>query len=399
LIVAGSTFEGGFFGWWLGYRYVFNGCVTPCSFWWGFLLELKVERVREYLSDVYKGFVEVSGVVPLRGAEGAGELKGFGYGVPYLIEFKVKGETRRVVLETMRREGFGHDHFADRAAVLLMQHSTFNKLPRHVRSVDVGSFTGGGETLKSLGDCCEFFIVTEFVDGVLYHSDLDRIKEVCDVSSLDEERCVALVDYLVGVHSVKKKDSPGLYVRRVRDLLGHGEGIFGLTDSYPSGLGYADEKFLVDFEKMCVEWRWRLKRKAHRLSQVHGDFHPWNVMFRQGLDFTVLDRSRGEWGEPADDVCAMTINYLFYSLQTFGEMTGPFERLFLLFWRNYLDKTGDEEILTVVQPFYAWRSLALASPLWYPNLSTEVRLQILRFATKVLKAKEFDFESLESYLR
>jgi hypothetical protein len=263
----------------------------------------------------------------------------------------------------------------------------------------VGSFTGDGETLKSLGDCCEFFIVTEFVDGVLYHSDLDRIGEVCDVSGLDEERCVALVDYLVQVHSVKKKGSPGLYVRRVRDMLGHGEGVFGLTDSYPSGLGYADEKFLVDFEKACVEWRWRLKRKAHRLSQVHGDFHPWNVMFRQGLDFTVLDRSRGEWGEPADDVSAMTINYLFYSLQTFGKMTGPFERLFLLFWRNYLDKTGDEEILTVIQPFYAWRSLVLASPVWYPHVPITVREQVLRFAARVLKAKKFEFDSLESYLR
>jgi hypothetical protein len=322
------------------------------------LLELKAERVGRYLSDVYGGPVEVSGVVPLRGAEGAEGLKGFGYGVPYLIEFRAKGESRRVVLETMRREGFGHDHFADRAAVLLLQHATFNMLPRHVRSVDVGSFTSDGETLKSLGDCCEFFILTEFVDGVLYHSDLDRIKEVCEVSSLDEERCVALSDYLAEVHSVKRKDAPGLYLRRVRDLLGHGEGIFGLTDSYPSGLGYADEKFFVDFEKTCVEW-----------------------------------------GEPADDVSAMTINYLFYSLQTFGEMTEPFERLFLLFWRNYLDKTGDEEVLTVVQPFYAWRSLVLASPLWYPNLSTEVRVQILRFATRVLKAKKFDLETLENYLR
>ena len=364
------------------------------------MLELKVERVQQYLSCVYKEPVEVSRVVPLQGAEGAEELKGFGYGVPCLIEFSVGGETRNVVLETLRQEGFGHDHFADRAAVLLMQHSTFNKLPRHVRSVDVGSFTGDGETLKSLGDCCEFFILTEFVDGVLYHSDLDRVKVVCDVSGLDEERCLALSDYLVGIHSVKKKDSPGLYVRRVRDLLGHGEGIFGLTDSYPSGLEYVDEKFFVNLEKACVEWRWRLRRKVHRLSQVHGDFHPWNVMFRQGLDFTVLDRKGGEWGEPADDVSTMTMNYLFYSLQAYGEIIGtPFERLFLLFWRNYLDKTDDEEILTVIQPFYAWRSLVLASPLWYPHLSTKVRKQILRFATKVLSAKKFDFESPESYLK
>jgi hypothetical protein len=362
-------------------------------------LELKVERLQEYLSSVYKESVKVLGIVPVGGTDGADESKGFGYGVPYLIEFIVKGETRRVVLESLQPEGLGHDYFADRAAVLLLQHSTFNTLPRHVRSVDVGSFTGDGETLKSLGDCCEFFIVTEFVDGVLYHSDLDRINETCELSGLDEERCVALSDYLAGIHSVKKKDSPGLYVRRVRDLLGHGEMIFGLTDSYPAALGYPDEKFFVNFEKKFVEWRWRLKRKVHRLSQVHGDFHPWNIMFRQGLDFTVLGRSGGEWGEPADDVSAMTINYLFYSLQTFGEMTGPFERLFLLFWRNYLDKTGDEDIVTVVQPFYAWRSLVLASQLWYPHLPINVREKILRFASKVLDAKKFDFEIVESYLK
>jgi hypothetical protein len=122
-------------------------------------------------------------------------------------------------------------------------------------------------------------------------------------------------------------------------------------------------------------------------------------MFRQGLDFTALDRSRGEWGEPADDVSTMTINYIFYSLQAIDQAYNPFERLFLLFWRNYLDKTGDEEMLSVVQPFYAWRSLVLASPLWYPHLSLDVRKRIFRFATRVLNSKKFDFEHLETYLK
>lgn len=361
-------------------------------------MELKVDRVEEYLSSVYKKKVKVVGISPLGVSEGVEALKGFGYGVPYLIEFNVGGEAERAVLETVRPEGFGHDHFSDRAAVLLWQHSAFNTLPKHVRSIDVGSFASDCVTLRSLGDCCEFFILTEFVEGVPYHSDLDRIKDTGGLTDLDEERCLALSDYLVEIHSVKNKDAPGLYVRRIRDLNGHGEGIFGLTDSYPNGLDYADQKFFVNFEKECIEWRWRLKQKTHRLSQVHGDFHPWNIIFRRGLDYTVLDRSRGEWGEPADDVGTMTVNYIVYSLQAFGRMDGPFLRLFLLFWRNYLDKTGDDEILSVVQPFYAWRSLVIASPIWYPNLSTDVRKRIFRFATRVLKAKKFDFENVESYL-
>jgi hypothetical protein len=360
------------------------------------LLELHAEKVEEYLSCVYKSQVKVLQMSPLRGSETA-DLKGFGYGVPCLIQCEVEGQAKQLVLETMKPEGFGHDYFSDRAGILLWQHSVFNKLDRHVRSVDVGSFLTDGQTLRALGDCVEFFLLTEFVNGELYHMDLDRIKHTGHVTDRDEERCVALSNYLVGIHSLKK-DDPSLYTRAIRDLIGHGECIFGLTDSYPPKLDYVDEKFFIRFEKNCIDWRWRLKHLGHRLSQVHGDFHPWNILFKEGVDFTVLDRSREEWGEPADDVAAITINYIFYSLQTFGKMNGPFGRLFVLFWKNYLDESGDDEILKVVQPFYAWRSIVLASPLWYPKLSPNVRRKLFRFARTMLETKDLEYERVESYL-
>ncbi|MDI6904060.1 MAG: phosphotransferase [Candidatus Bathyarchaeia archaeon] len=364
------------------------------------MLKLSTERLEEYLSSVYKAPVKVSRFFPLgmeKEAKAKEDLKGFGYGVPYVIEFSVNSETKRVVLETMHSEGFGHDHFSDRAGILLWQHSVFNKLPRHVRSVDVGAFTIDGEGIKSLGDCGEFFIVTELVDGRLYRFDLDRIKETGRLGELDERRCLALSDYLVEIHGVKR-EAPWLYVRRARELVGHGECIMGLLDSYPSELDFVSESDLVDIERNCVVWRWSLKRKAHRLCQVHGDFHPWNVMFHEGVDFTVLDRSRGEWGEPADDVTAMTINYIFYSLQKYGELAGVFERLFRLFWENYLRKTGDREILEVVQPFYAWRGLVVASPVWYPSLSRDVRVKLFNFIRNVLQFEKFDLERVNSYI-
>jgi len=365
------------------------------------LLKLNVKKLEEYLSSVYKMPVKVSKFFPLgveKEAKAAKDLKGFGYGVPYVLEFNVNGKIKRVVLETMRPEGFGHDYFSDRAQVLLWQHSAFNKLPRHVRSIDVGAFTVDGEGLKSLGDCGEFFLVTELVEGRLYHVDLDRIREAGQLSELDEQRCLALSDYLVDIHKVRR-DAPWLYVRRARELIGHSECIMGLLDSYPHKLDFVHESALINIERDCVVWRWRLKRKAHRLSQVHGDFHPWNVMFREGTDFTVLDRSRGEWGEPADDVTAMTINYIFYSLQKYGELAGVFERLFRIFWENYLRKTGDREILEVVQPFYAWRGLVVASPIWYPSLKRDVRVKLLNFVKNVLHFERFDLENVNAYIR
>ena len=363
-------------------------------------IKVSKESIQSYLSSLYKTKLEICGVWRLgcEKKEDLKRLKAFGYGVPYLIEFCVNGEIKKVVLETLRFEGFGHDYFSDRAQILLWQHSAFNKLPRHVRSVDVGAFTKDSEVLKSLGDCNEFFIVTEYVDGRLYHEDLDRIKEEDQLTELDEKRCIALSDYLVEIHSVKR-EAPWLYVRRARELVGHGECIMGLLDSYPPNLDFVNESCLIDIERNCVVWRWRLKRKFHRLSQVHGDFHPWNIMFQDGINFTVLDRSRGEWGEPADDVAAMTINYIFYSIQKYGKLTGVFERLFKLFWENYLQKTADKEIFEVIQPFYAWRGLVVASPIWYPNLKRDVRVKLLNFVKNVLCFERFDLDSVNSYIR
>jgi Ser/Thr protein kinase RdoA (MazF antagonist) len=168
----------------------------------------------------------------------------------------------------------------------------------------------------------------------------------------------------------------------------------GYPADYP--LLPAAEQRLI--EVGCVGWRHRLKEKAKRLSVVHGDFHPWNILFRAGSDFTLLDRSRGEWGEPADDVAALTVNYLFFSLLRHGEAAGPFARLFELFFDEYLDQTQDRELALVIPPFFLFRALVIASPLWYPDLSEEVRRRLLRFARAMLEIEQFDYRAVGRYV-
>jgi aminoglycoside phosphotransferase family enzyme len=189
-----------------------------------------------------------------------------------------------------------------------------------------------------------------------------------------------------------------LWRRRLRDLIGHGEGIMGLTDSYPTDLPYVTETELRSFEEMANQWRWRLKPLSHRLSQVHGDFHPFNILFNDGSAFYLLDRSRGEWGEPGDDVSCMTINYLFFSLQRFGRLEGPFRKLHDRFWEQYLSVRKDKEMLTVIQPWFAWRVLVLASPVWYPNIKEDVRRKLLLFAKRVMSVGYYDYHQVSQYL-
>lgn len=357
--------------------------------------ELKREHVERYLGSVFGKRVAVLRLAELGGTHGRHDIKSYGYGTPVRVDYQAPGELpKSAVLHTMTPGPFGHEHMADRARELLWDQQAFNRLPAHVRSLDVGGFESGGD-LISLGKIQEFCLLTEYAEGESYALDLERLRDTGSLTDLDRARADALCDYLVEIHKVRGND-PGLYVRRVRELVGHGECVMGITDSYPLH-PLAPPSLLEEVEHLCVGWRWRLKGFPYRLRQVHGDFHPWNILFRTEADFSLLDRSRGEYGDPADDVTSLTMNYLFFSLQRSGRLEGALEALFLRFWDRYLEKTGDREMLKVAAPYFAFRGLVMANPLWYPSLPDSVRQRLLAFVVAVLECETFDPRSANRY--
>jgi hypothetical protein len=76
--------------------------------------------------------------------------------IPKIIEISRAGQPERIVFNTVNADGYGHEQPWDRARNLLLDHATFNKLPRHVRSLDVGAFSPEGK-LFSIGRTGEFF--------------------------------------------------------------------------------------------------------------------------------------------------------------------------------------------------------------------------------------------------
>jgi Ser/Thr protein kinase RdoA (MazF antagonist) len=369
--------------------------------------EIRADALADYLGRVLGAPTTIVAVRPLTGTAAAVEAdpKGFGYGEPFEVECRSGGGTRVfVVSRTRPADGFGHDYPADRAWQALYGHPAYNGFPRHVRSVDVGILRASGE-LDSVADAREFLQIVEKADGTLYWLDLDRLLHA-PIRRLDVERAEALGTFLGDVHRTRA-DRPALYERRIRELVGHGECLMGILDSYPHPFALLPPEACEALEHDAVAWRWRLRGRHRRLAWTHGDFHPWNLLFRAGTDFSVLDRSRGEWGEPADDVAALAINYLFFGLRA-GEGradsapaggAGAHLRLFRAFLDAYLRASGDGELLEVLPPFLAFRALVVAHPRWYPNLSGVVRGALLDFAKRSLASRGFDPDSAADLLR
>jgi hypothetical protein len=317
--------------------------------------------------------------------------KAQGFGVPLRVAVRAEdGAARVLTFHTASANAFGHDRRSDRAAGILLSYDTFPLVPDHVRALDVGAILPGGELL-SLRESGEFYLLTSFAEGRTYAEDLRRVTATGVATPGDLERCEALARWLARLHREPLAGADG-YRRAVRDLLGHGEGIFGMVDGYGPDVPSAPPARLQEIERRCLEWRWRLRGREGRLRRTHGDFHPFNIVFEEGGGprFTALDASRGCQGDPADDLTALAVNYVLFAAdapRAWARGLGP---LWRRFWATYLDGTGDREVLEVAPPWLAWRCIVVASPAFYPHLPAPARDTVLSLAERSLAAGRLD---------
>lgn len=353
------------------------------------------EGIRSLVCSLLPGAV-VEGVVPLAEDAGGGETeKVAGYGQPLRVAVRdPTGVRRDLVFRTAVANEFGHDRRADRADELLLAYDLFRDVPAHVRALDVGAIRDDGR-LVSLRDAGEFYLVTDFADGVLYADDLRRIARDGTAAPLDVARCDALAHYLAALHA-QRFDDVAAWHRAIRDLVGHGEGVFGMVDGYPPDTPAAPPARLRAIEERCLAWRWRLRDRAGRLARTHGDFHPFNILFRppgpgtDGTRLALLDASRGGKGDPADDVVALSVNYVFFAVERPAAWKRGLGVLWRRFWDAYRTASRDDGVLETAAPFLAWRALVLASPRFYPHVGAGARDAILGLAERALAGDRFD---------
>jgi hypothetical protein len=205
------------------------------------------------------------------GEEDLGTHKGIGYGSPLRLTVRAgDGSQHTLVFHTAQADQFGHDRRADRAAEMLLGFDRFGGIPGHVKALDVGAITRDGARLISLAEAGEFYLLTSYAEGHLYADELRQIAKRGALEPRDMEHAETLARQLVTMHR-EKIDDPRRYQRAVRDLVGSGEGVFGLVDAYGSDVPGAPPQRISAIEDRCVEQRRRLRGRSGRLSRIHGD--------------------------------------------------------------------------------------------------------------------------------
>lgn len=314
----------------------------------------------------------------------------------YELKFRFDNEEKRVAVRMLKDVDFSHDYPSDRGAYLSLQHRSSKMLPNHNKSIGVITIDQSDNVIE-VAESNEYFQILEWAKGKEYFNDLGEISTRGSITKNDIDRVETLSNYLVKIHKIKfdgdQDHAKSLYKRHTRDFVGS-DFLMDVLDTYPEKNGFVSKDEIYDLVNKIYQYREETKQMFTRLRKVHGDFHPGNVRFYDG-GFEVLDSSRVIWGEPADDVACMAINYVWNSIKQRGSFEGDFAKLFSIFYENYVQKSGDNEIAKLIPMFFAVRSIVLTHPIFFDEKDAN-RKKLFDLSIKLLTEGNFNTQLLTS---
>jgi aminoglycoside phosphotransferase (APT) family kinase protein len=344
---------------------------------------IQPSKIQAYLHEVLGPDAELVGVKALGEEEHATGISNL-----LRLEVRVGAEKKLLILRRPASTVYSTEQPSDRASAVIQAYATYNRIPRHPRSLDVAVIHADG-SLGRVPGSCEFVLLQEYVDGELYFPSLMQSLERNEVSELEERRAVALAEYLAELHS-QRNDDIRIYRRALRDLVAGGVGVMGVLGGYSKELRDAHHDRLSGILKDFIALAWDLDRYPNRLCRIHGDFHPLNILFGKETQFSVIDAYGPGWGDAAFDVGTMLMNYYALHNEKGGLGTPAGRQLAERFLSAYVDRCDDPEGLYRVLPLPLARgALIMATTYFFPHRPEVERDRLIRLAGDILSARVF----------
>jgi len=290
---------------------------------------------------------------------------------------------RSVIVRSPVSMADGDQHVANRLRHALWQFEAFNRLPHHARAYAVGALGADGRHVD-LGGVRDPFILEEDVPG------RDLMSDLWDGTVADDRvrrELLACARLLREVHRRELPDGAD-YRRSLREYTVR---YCRLLDTFAEGSAFV-ARHGEAVTRSAMRWYWRLRGRRERLCVIHGDFHPGNILFRDG-DICVIDRKHLEFGDPNEDVAPLVVNLLVAALARHGRLTEVHVAQLRDFFAEYLRGGVNADYAEFFPPFVLTRLLVLANPDWYA-LEGGVRERIWGFAAEVCELDRLAWQDL-----
>lgn len=248
-----------------------------------------------------------------------------------------------------------------------------------------------GKTLgitDTLGESHHIVEVQKYRKGTPYIEYLDKLSNQKELTTKDKAYMNRIVDKLYLVHSspleVTDSQRKKLYTRGLQEVLTHPELTISLLNEnhHASNIFEGERKYEYIVEMLKVIDH--LKVHNHRLSIIHGDFWPYNILIDDEDDAFFIDYSRITYGDPGHDVGNLYMYLQWLAIYKKNTIYADLAEYFLIRY----SATGNDELVKQTSVGYiGFTGAACLVEDFYPDATHEMRKTFHTHLLKVLRQR------------